>query len=140
MNSILISFGIVLGRVGPLGLLTLGVVHVIGYSLNEQILYGRLGIFDAGGGSSIHTFGSYYGMTVSYILSRAVKPKQKPQADYYSRTFAMLGTLTLWMYWPAFNAGYFPLKPYEKSLIIGNTILSLTGSCLGTFIMTSLFN
>ena len=49
----------------------------------------------------------------------------------------MLGTVFLWMYWPSFNAGYFPTTAVEKSLIIGNTVLSLTGSCLGCFIMTS---
>ena len=52
--------------------------------------------------------------------------------------FAMIGTLFLWMYWPSFNAGYFPEQPYEKSIIITNTIISLTGSCLGTFIMTAI--
>lgn len=51
----------------------------------------------------------------------------------------MIGTLFLWMFWPSFNAGFFPETPFERSLIIGNTILSLTGSCLGTFIISSLF-
>ena len=51
----------------------------------------------------------------------------------------MIGTLFLWMFWPSFNAGFFPTSPFERSLIIGNTILSLTGSCLGTFIISSLF-
>ena len=50
----------------------------------------------------------------------------------------MIGTLFLWMFWPSFNAGYFPEQPYEKSIIVTNTVLSLTGSCLGTFIMTSI--
>ena len=43
------------------------------------------------------------------------------------------------MFWPSFNAGYFATNPYEKSTIVANTIIALTGSCLGTFIMTSLF-
>jgi len=51
----------------------------------------------------------------------------------------MIGTFFLWMLWPSFNAGFFPTTGYEKSLIISNTILSLTGSCLSTFIMSALF-
>lgn len=50
----------------------------------------------------------------------------------------MIGTLFLWMFWPSFNAGYFPENGFERSLIISNTILSLTGSCLSTFIMSAL--
>jgi ammonium transporter Rh len=42
------------------------------------------------------------------------------------------------MYWPSFNFGYFATTPFTKTQIITNTILSLTGSCLSTF-MTSAF-
>jgi ammonium transporter Rh len=63
----------------------------------------------------------------------------KPETSYNSNVFAFLGTFFLWMFWPSFNAGYFSTNPYEKSTIIANTIIALTGSCLGTFIMTSLF-
>lgn len=41
------------------------------------------------------------------------------------------------MYWPSFNAGYFPTTGMEKSVIIVNTVLSLTGSCLSTFLMSA---
>jgi len=50
----------------------------------------------------------------------------------------MIGTLFLWMYWPSFNAGFFPSTGYEKTTIIANTIIALTGSCLSTFVMTAL--
>jgi ammonium transporter Rh len=50
----------------------------------------------------------------------------------------MVGTLFLWMYWPSFNCGVFATTEYTKSQIIINTILSLSGSCMATF-MTSAF-
>jgi ammonia channel protein AmtB len=56
----------------------MGLVGIIGYTLNEQLVYGRLGIFDAGGSTAIHTFGAYFGLTVSLILSKLVRQKQKP--------------------------------------------------------------
>lgn len=50
----------------------------------------------------------------------------------------MIGTLFLWMYWPSFNAGYFPENGFQKSLVVSNTIISLTGSCLAAFIVSGL--
>ncbi len=51
----------------------------------------------------------------------------------------MIGTLFLWMFWPSFNAGFFPETPQIKSIIIINTIISLTGSCLGAFMISAFF-
>lgn len=41
-------------------------------------MYGRLGVFDAGGSMTIQTFGAYFGLTVSLILGKVVRPKQQP--------------------------------------------------------------
>lgn len=75
--AVLISFGGVLGRVGPLELLIMGLVEVVGYTLNEQIVYERIGIFDAGGSTAIHIYGAYFGLTVSLIIGKFVTPKTK---------------------------------------------------------------
>jgi ammonium transporter Rh len=52
----------------------MGLVGIIGYTLNEDLVYNVLKTFDAGGSTAIHTFGAYYGLAVSFILSRKVKP------------------------------------------------------------------
>jgi ammonium transporter Rh len=87
---------------------------------------------------AIHTYGAYFGLTVSFIIGKAVKPRSKPETGYNSNIFAMIGAMFLWMYWPSFNAGYFASTPYEKSLVITNTIISLTGSCLASFAISAL--
>lgn len=46
--------------------------------MNEQIVYGRIGVYDAGGSTAIHTFGAYFGLTVSLIIGKLVPPKTKP--------------------------------------------------------------
>lgn len=76
--AVLISFGAVLGRVGPLELLIMGLVEIVGYTLNEQIVYELLGVYDVGGSTAIHTFGAYFGLTVSLIIGKMVAPKTKP--------------------------------------------------------------
>lgn len=136
--AVLISFGAVLGRVGPLELLIMALFQIVGYTLNEVIVYELIHTYDVGGSTAIHTFGAYFGLTVSLVLGKKVAPKTKPEASYTSNIFSFIGTLFLWMFWPSFNAGFFPTSPYERSLIIVNTIIALTGSCLGTFIMTAL--
>ena len=55
-----------------------------------------------------------------------------------STSMAMIGTFFLWMFWPSFNAGIFPLNQFEKSLVISNTILSLAGSCLSAIVASIL--
>ena len=87
----------------------MGVVGSFGYTLNEQLTYEVLKLYDVGGSTAIHTFGAYFGLAVSLVLHKVSKPKNKtPQSSYASNTFAFIGTLFLWMFWPSFNAGYFP--------------------------------
>ena len=69
-------------------------------------------MYDAGGSSAIHTFGAYFGLTVSYILGKSILSTKKPSITYISNIFAMIGTFFLWLFWPSFNAGYFPQTPY----------------------------
>lgn len=50
----------------------MSILQVIGYSLNEYIVYNVLQMYDAGGSTVIHTFGAYFGLTVSYILGKTL--------------------------------------------------------------------
>ena len=75
MASVLVAFGAVLGRVGPLELLIMSIIQVIGYTLNEIIVHRLLNMYVAGGSTVIHLFGAYFGMTVSYILGRVVSSR-----------------------------------------------------------------
>lgn len=127
-----------LGKVGPFELLIMAVFGIVGYTLNEDLVYNVLGLNDAGGSIPIHTFGAYFGLTVSFILSKKMAVVRKAETTVFNTTFAMIGTLFLWMFWPSFNAGYFAENGFQKSLVISNTIISLTGSCLAAFIVSGL--
>jgi ammonium transporter Rh len=131
--SMFITLGCFIGRVGPLEVLIIGVVHSVGYSLNEALIMYKIEAFDVGGSMMIHSFGAYQGITISLILSRMVKPVSKAATNYFSNLFGFIGTLFLWMYWPSFNFGVAATTPTTKNQIISNTILSLTGSCVAAF-------
>ena len=76
--AVLISYGAVLGRIGPLELLIMGLVEIVGYNLNQAIYYEVVRIFEFGGSTAIHTFGAYFGLTVSIIIGKLVASKSKP--------------------------------------------------------------
>jgi ammonium transporter Rh len=63
-------------------------------------------VIDYGGSMSIHIFGAYFGLAFSYILGKKIKlGAKKPEPDYISCIYGMIGTLFLWLFWPSFNAG-----------------------------------
>ena len=78
MVSCLIALGPVIGRVNPSDLIKLTFIFTITYSLNETLVYNVIGTYDAGGTSSIHVFGAYFGLAMSYILGKFAVPSARP--------------------------------------------------------------
>lgn len=136
--SVLVAFGGVIGRTGPKDLIIIAIFHIVGYSLNERIVFTSIGMIDGGCSSTIHTYGAYYGLAVSWVLSGKYKPITNIKISYISNIFGFIGTLFLWIYYPSFNYASLAVNSFEQNLIVVNTILSLTGSVLGTYIISSL--
>jgi ammonium transporter Rh len=133
-----VAFGGLIGRVGPKDILIIGMINIIGYTLNEEIVKNRIGMIDAGGSAIVHTYGAYFGVTVCLILSSKIKPCTTIQTSYLSNIFGFIGTLFLWLYWPSFNYGITAMNSFEQNQIVVNTVLALTGSLIGTYIMSAL--
>jgi len=85
----------------------------------------------------IHVFGAVTGMVICTIISKKLKPTKAMPISHQSMTFAFIGTFFLFLFWPSFNAGFFPVNHFERTIIVINTVLSLTASCLGTYLTTS---
>lgn len=139
--SVLISFGAIIGRVSPLELLILGCIEVVGYSLNEAIIFnGPISVYDVGGSMNIHTFGAYCGLACSTVIGMRMKLGDKLAVpSYISCIFGMIGTLFLWLFWPSFNSAIFPPElPFQRMICITNTVFSLTGSCIAAFCLSIL--
>jgi ammonium transporter Rh len=138
-GSLLISLGAYLGKATPFQFLIIATVEVIFYCLNETILYALLVIADVGGSIVIHTFGAYFGLAVSFFISNKDnynKSEHDNGSTKQSDTLALIGTVFLWMFWPSFNCAI-PVNGSQVMRTIINTIMSLTGSCMATFIATS---
>eukprot|EP01083_Nonionella_stella_P033600 91947_1 len=96
-GAVLISFGAVLGRVSAPQILTMALLEIVFYAVNEQIAVQELLITDIGGSMIIHTFGAYFGLAVSWMLGPKDLLKSHRNEDqesvYHSDLFSMIGTL-----------------------------------------------
>uniref|UniRef100_A0A8D0GFL5 Rh family B glycoprotein n=1 Tax=Sphenodon punctatus TaxID=8508 RepID=A0A8D0GFL5_SPHPU len=142
-GAILISFGAVLGKTSPVQLLLMTLLEVTLFGINEYILLILLcyQAKDAGGSMTIHTFGAYFGLTVSRLLYRPHlnKSRQREGSVYHSDLFAMIGTIYLWLFWPSFNSAVTAHGDDQHRTVL-NTYFSLAASTLATFAISSLIN
>ncbi|XP_026565192.1 ammonium transporter Rh type C [Pseudonaja textilis] len=139
VGSVCIAFGAILGKVSPVQLLIMTLFQVTLFSINEYILLDLLHVKDAGGSMTIHTFGAYFGLTVTSILYRPnlEQTKDKQESVYHSDLFAMIGTLFLWMYWPSFNSAISNHGDAQHRAAI-NTYCSLAACVLTSVAFSSL--
>lgn len=138
-GAILISFGAVLGKASFNQLILMVPLELIFYSVNESLGVLELHAVDMGGSMYVHTFGAYFGLAVSYMITN--KEKMKKVKDNFGSTresdmFAMIGTLFLWIFWPSFN-GALAIGNSQHRVVI-NTVLSLSNSCVSAFIASKI--
>ena len=137
--AVLITFGVVLGKVNRLQLFLICILEIVTFAVNEYVLLEKLKIADAGGSLVIHCFGCYFGLAVSFMLRdmENVNDNAKEASVYRSDIFAMIGTLFLWMYWPSFNSALVD-SPNDQQRTVINTYLSLVACCVTTFAVSAL--
>ncbi|KAM9092880.1 ammonium transporter Rh type C isoform 1-T1 [Megaptera novaeangliae] len=141
VGSVCVAFGAVLGKVSPVQLLIMTLFQVTLFSVNEFILLSLLEVKDAGGSMTIHTFGAYFGLTVTWILYRPnlYQSKDRQSSVYHSDLFAMIGTLFLWMYWPSFNSAVSNHGDAQHRAAI-NTYCSLAACVLTAVALSSILH
>merc|ERR1711988_246713 len=140
-GAVLITFGALLGKTSPLQLLIILFFELIVYNLNFFIGSYKFQAVDMGGSIFVHSFGAYFGLGAAWIMGRKnaaeIKDHKSNTSSKNSDTFAMIGTIFLWMFWPSFNGALADQTSQHR--VIVNTVLSLCGSCVGTFLFSQLF-
>lgn len=140
--AFLISFGGLIGKVGPAQLVVLVVFECAAYCYNKQVLLTQkydVATYDVGGTIVIHMFGAYFGLAASYVLGEPHN-MEKETTSTVSDLMSLLGTVVLWVYWPSFVAGALPPGSAEANVALVNTVLSLLGSTITTFIVSPLLH
>lgn len=127
--TVLISMGALLGRTTAVQLMVMGLFEIALFAANEYFQLEYMRITDVGGSITVHAFGAYFGLAVSFMLRPSTKEKGESSeegASYNSDTFAMIGTLFLWIFWPSFNSVLVDGADQERAIL--NTYLSLAAA------------
>ncbi|GAB0093007.1 ammonium transporter Rh type A [Sergentomyia squamirostris] len=138
--TVLISMGALLGRTTPIQLLAMGLFEIAVFAANEYLQLEYMKIADVGGSITVHAFGAYFGLAVSFVL----RPKKNDLAltnnlegaSYTSDIFAMVGTIFLWIFWPSFNSALVSGADQERAIL--NTYLGLAAATVVSFVLSVL--
>jgi ammonium transporter Rh len=136
-GSVLIAVGAVLGKLNFIQYIFMAIFQTFFYSLSYNLGQFQLKAFDIGGSIFIHTFGAYFGLAVSYAYNGKIKDFKICSGNYNSNTFAYIGTIFLWIFWPSFNGALSSGDAQQRAII--NTLLALTGSCISVFLISPFF-
>ncbi|MDR4508069.1 MAG: ammonium transporter [Candidatus Brocadiaceae bacterium] len=141
--SMLIAMGAFLGRLKLSQYIVAAVIFVPAYVLNEWImlengmgLIPKGALIDTGGSIVIHQFGAYFGLGVIVRMTTSEDFKKSIESDKISNQFSMLGSMVLWIFWPSFCSAPAPLELMTTAAV--NTVLSLCGATLSTWIATTI--
>jgi len=140
--ALLISFGALIGRTTPLQMCLISISEALFYALNKVfIVFGLLKAEDVGGTLTIHMFGAFFGLAVSYALGpQEKKSAVNNTASKVSDVFALVGTTLLWVYWPSFVGATETGDDTNEMHCLTNTIMSLIGSTGAAFYLTQYLN
>jgi len=135
--------------VSPLQLLVIALIECIAQGANEMIGNLKLGAVDMGGSIFVHTFGAYFGLACCWALRHHHTPRSdvngstqllsehsKAGSTKTSDTFAMIGTIFLWLFWPSFNGAL--AAGSQQHRVVVNTVLALSSCCMAAFAASAL--
>ena len=96
--TVLISFGALIGKVGPTQVVALALFEVVVYAANKRFLMIELiGLADIGGTVVIHCFGAYFGLAAAWVLGVPKDESGNSDSSSISDIFSLVGTVFLWL-------------------------------------------
>ena len=135
-----ITYGMLLGKVGPSQLMLSSLMCVTSYGINFWVNMYIFGAWDhAGGCCMIHIFGAFFGAGCTLLASgkgAAQNPDNAPR--YNADVLCTVGVILNWMTFPSFNAYYVPARAQQA--VVVNTYLSQFASCVAAMVFSSLYS
>uniref|UniRef100_A0A915CYW7 Ammonium transporter AmtB-like domain-containing protein n=1 Tax=Ditylenchus dipsaci TaxID=166011 RepID=A0A915CYW7_9BILA len=132
---VLISFGVLFGKLSPIQYLMLAVLEVPVAVANEWLVVKYLKVQDVGGSAIIHLFAAVFGLVVSRItLNKNWAVSEDQDSVYHSEVFTFIGAAFLWVFWPAFNAVNTVGDARYRAII--NSYIALVASTVVAFLVS----
>ncbi|XP_055253936.1 RH-like protein IC [Moschus berezovskii] len=138
-TSVLISAGVVLGKVNLLQLVFMTLIEVTALSATRLVGLKYFSMDNHVSMMYIHMFAAYFGLTVVCCLQKPLPSasEDKDQTATSPSLFTMLGTLFLWMFWPSFNSALLDIADERKKAVL-NTYYALAVSTVTATLMSAL--
>ncbi|GMT10206.1 hypothetical protein PFISCL1PPCAC_1503, partial [Pristionchus fissidentatus] len=136
---ILISMGVLLGKLSPIQYVIMVLIETPAAIAAEHLVEHVFKINDVGDSIVVHVFGAYFGIACSLAFAKKKQRGHENEGSiYHTDILAMIGALFLWVSWPSFNAATAePAEAHHRAII--NTVLSLVGCTITTFLTSQLF-
>ncbi|NXD18072.1 RHBGB protein, partial [Nothocercus nigrocapillus] len=137
--AVLVSVGAVLDWANPLQMLLLSLLEVPLFSANEYVLLHLMGVSDSGGSLTVHAFGAYFGLALSWFLRqhRADSGERPQDTGLPADALAAVGIACLWLFWPGFvSAAGAPAGAEPWAGL--NTYVAMAAGTLATFVVSPL--
>ncbi|CAA98418.1 Ammonium transporter AmtB-like domain-containing protein [Caenorhabditis elegans] len=135
--AVLITMGVLLGRLTPVQFLLLAFFETGINVLVEHYVFNYLHVNDSGRSLSVHTFGAYFGLAAACVgHKKNVMEMDEHGGIHHSDLFSMIGTLLLWVFFPSFNAAIQEPEDARHRAIM-NTYLAMASGTVTTFMISS---
>ena len=145
---VIIAMNASIGRIGPLEILTLSVVSIIFFEINNQLFW-RMWITDCGYIMRVFLFGSFTGITSGVVLWKRHTTEDNPAygSNYFSQTYALIGSTIVWIFFPVVciidlyrNPTLSSGDNFILTIVIVNTILALVSSAISSLAASMLLH
>ncbi|KIH45606.1 ammonium transporter, partial [Ancylostoma duodenale] len=134
---VLITMGVLLGRMTPVQFLLLAFFETSISVLVDHIVVNILHVNDGGRSLVVHAFGAYFGLAAALVgKKKNVMEMDEQGSIHHSDLFSMIGTLLLWVFFPSFNAAVQEPEDARHRAIM-NTYLAMASGTVTTFILSS---
>ncbi|CAL2044800.1 unnamed protein product [Caenorhabditis brenneri] len=135
--AVLITMGVLLGRLTPVQFLILAFFETAINVMVENYVFSYLHVNDSGRSLSVHTFGAYFGLAAALVgHKKNVMEMDEHGGIHHSDLFSMIGTLLLWVFFPSFNAAIQEPEDARHRAIM-NTYLAMASGTVTTFMISS---
>jgi len=136
-GGVSISLGALIGKITAVEMILVAFWEVIFFVINQYVVVEVLGIVDPGGAIYIHTFGAFFALGASWLISAPYADLLYYSSDsgrrylsnsYFGDFFALIATVFVWALLPSWNAALAPDGTQYRVII--NSLISLSASAV----------